>query len=384
MKDIKKNLKVIDYVMLLAMAILICVGLYCVRQAYMSNEDQDSIMLKQLLGVAIGFLLILVIMFIDYHIICNLSFILYIAIVFTLVFTLLFSSNLNGVKRWIVLFGIPFQPSEMTKLVLILYLAYLCSYFKNKLDKLYVLFILAAVAALPTILILLEPHLSSGISILFLFCVIIYSSGISYKVIGKTLAFILPVVLSLFILITQFNVKIPFIESYQIGRVLSFLSTDESEDLEGNYQQNQSVNAIESGGLHGKLVSGATSDRSYSSIYAKESDFIFAIVGEEFGFIGCFVIVLLYFLLIIKCLIVSRHAPDDSGKLICIGVSSYIMFQFFVNIGVATNLLPNTGLPLPFISNGLTSLICSMAAIGLVLNVDLRIKLRNRSLHTLK
>lgn len=381
MKELfKMYLKKIDIVIIIIMTILICIGLYCVRQAFMFNEQQDTIFIKQIVGVFIGYALIIGIVLIDYRIICKFSFLLYIIMTLTLAYTLIFGSAKNNVKRWIELFGLQIQPSELAKVVLIIFMAFLCNYFKNKLDKLYVLFILGAAVALPTVLIVLEPHLSSSLAIMFIFCVIIYSSGIGYKVIGKALIIILPLVASIFIGVGVFNLDLPFIEKYQVQRVLSFLSTDESESLAGDYQQLQSLAAISSGGLQGKMLSSeGDEDRNYSRIYAKESDFVFAIVGEEFGFIGCFFIVILYAILVFRCIIISSHSPDYIGKLICIGVAGYLMFQIFVNIGVATNILPNTGLPLPFISNGLTSLISSMIAVGLVLNVGIR--QRNKSLN---
>jgi rod shape determining protein RodA len=243
------------------------------------------------------------------------------------------------------------------------------------LDKLYVFFILAAVAALPVVLILLEPHLSSSIAILFIFCIIIYSSGISYKVIGVVLGLTLPVIIGVLVAVALFHVNIPFIEEYQVNRILFFMSDDEEDSQSGDYQQLQSIGAIASGGLPGKMIaSDSDEERKYTQIYAKESDFVFAIVGEEFGFVGSFFIILLYALLVIRCLIIAAHAPDYMGKIICMGVSAYLMFQIFVNVGVATKLLPNTGLPLPFISYGLTSLISSMIAVGLVLNIGMRQK----------
>ncbi len=380
---VKRCFKKLDYLILLIMTILIGIGVYCSRQAFIGSDDYKSIFIKQLAGVFIGYVFIIVIIFIDYHIICNLSALLYIAMNLLLAVTLLFGSGVNNVNRWIIIFGIPFQPSELTKVVLILFLAFLCNHFKDKLNKLYVLFLLFIAAAIPMALIVLEPHLSSGLSILFIFIVMVYSSGISYKVIGKALALVVPLAAVILASVYLFKIDIPFIKQYQVNRVLSFLSSEESDSQDGDYQQLQSIGAIGSGGLHGKMISSEKDkDRAYSRIYAKESDFVFAIVGEEFGFIGGFFIILLYVVLIIKCLIISSHAPDYTGKLIGIGVSAYLMFQIFMNIGVATKLLPNTGLPLPFISYGLTSLISSMAAVGLVLNIGIRQK--SKSTDTIK
>lgn len=372
MKDtVKKYFRKLDFIIILIMTILICAGLYCSRQAFRLSDERNMIFIKQLAGIFLGYILIAAVLFIDYHMICSLSFIFYIIMVFMLVFTLLFGADINNVHRWITVFEIPFQPSELTKVALILFLAFLCNYYRKKMDKSYVLLILTTAAAIPMILILLEPHLSSCLAILSIFCIMVYTSGIRYKVIGKALALILPLLAAVFIGVLQFNLKIPFIEKYQVERVLFFLSTDEKDDQSGDYQQSQSIEAIGSGGLHGKMIASEDESREYGAIYAKESDFVFAIIGEEFGFIGSFIIILLYTVLIIRCMIISRGS-DYLGSLICMGVSGYLMFQIFINIGVATKLLPNTGLPLPFISYGLTSLISSMLAVGLVLNVGIR------------
>ncbi|MDF2542921.1 MAG: Rod shape-determining protein RodA [Herbinix sp.] len=368
----KINFRKLDYIVFLSMTILIFIGLYCVRQADILSEDKNGLYTKQLLGAIIGSGTILVMLFIDYRFISKLSFLMYIGITLILAFTLFFGNNVNNVNRWITIAGIPFQPSELAKVVLIIFLAYLCDHFKNKMGKFYVFFILAAITAVPTLLIVLEPHLSSGLSILFIFAVLVYSSGVSYKVIGTVLAVVLPIIIAIIVSVTVFNVKLPFIQSYQINRVLSFLSTDEEEDAAGKFQQNQAIAAIQSGGLSGKMLVEDDSNKNYRNIYANESDFIFSIVGEELGFVGSIIIILLYFAMIVRCFIIASQAPDYIGKIICIGVSSLLIFQVFVNIGVSTSLLPNTGLPLPFISYGVTSLVSSMIAVGLVLNISLR------------
>lgn len=357
------------------MTILIGIGVYCGQQAFMLSEEQHSIFIKQIAGIIIGYAFIIAILLFDYRFICNLSFVLYLGMISMLAFILVFGENLNNVKRWIVIFGIQFQPSELTKIVLVLFLAFLCNYFKNKLNKFYVLIILGVVIAIPMLLIVLEPHLSSALALLFIFAIMVYASGMSYKVIGAALAIILPVIAGIVIGVAVFHIDIPLIKDYHVNRVLSFLSDDESENLDEDYQQIQSIEAIGAGGLHGKMLSTeADENRRYSNIYAKESDFVFAIVGEEFGFLGCVFIISLYAIIIIRCVMISAHATDYMGKQIGIGISAYMIFQIFVNIGVAVNLLPNTGLPLPFISYGLTSLVSSMIAVGLILNVGMRQK----------
>ncbi len=379
MEKLRKIVKNIDYIIVLVMTILIGIGFFCTRQAFQQDEDLKAILIKQTAGILIGYFLFIVVILIDYHFYCNISLLIYFAMIAILTFTLVAGPSINNVNRWIMIFGIPFQPSELTKVALILVLAFLCNRFRSKLNKLSVFFILAATAALPIALILLEPHLSSGMSLLFIFCIIVYSSGISYKVIGAALALALPVIAGLFISVSVFQVDLPFIEEYQIRRVLFFLSTDEEDDQSGDFQQNQSIAAIGSGGLHGKTISMNEEDRRYRNLYAKESDFVFAVVGEEFGFIGSFIILMLYAILIFRCITISIRTTDYMGRIICMGVSSYLMFQIFVNIGVAIKILPNTGLTLPFISYGLTSLISSMLAVALVVNIGIRQKIKKET-----
>jgi Bacterial cell division membrane protein len=372
MEKIKKQIKNFDFIIFIIMILLICVGLYCIWQIGIVNIKMKDLFGKQLFGAAVGCVIVLCVLFIDYSILSKLSVILYPGMLLLLAYLLLFGKAINNVKRWIVIVGIQLQPSELTKLVMILFLAFLCNYFKEKLNKLYVLFILAAVTAIPILLIVAEPHLSSGIAIAAIFCIIIYASGIPYKIIATALAIVIPLALALIIGVGVFNLKLPLIKSYHVNRILTFFSSDEKEDEGGKYQQNQAVASIASGGIHGKLIASEQEDKKYTNIYAKESDFVFSVVGEEFGFIGSAAIIVLYGILVLRSLIISTHSPDYVGKLICMGASAYIMFQVFVNIGVATNLLPNTGLPLPFISYGLTSLVSSMTAVGLILNVGMR------------
>lgn len=372
MNELKVKYKKFDVIIFIVMILLTCCGLYCIRQVGILNDAKAGLFSKQLMGAAIGFGLIFFMLFIDYRFICKMSLLMYLGIILILAYLLVFGNSLNNVKRWIIIAGIQFQPSELTKVVIILFLAFLCNHFKERLHKFYVFFILCLVTALPAVLIILEPHLSSAMAIFFIFCIMVYASGISYKVIGIVLAVSIPTVAALIISVTMFNFKLPFVETYQIERILSFMSTDESEDMTGKYQQNQAITAIASGGLHGKMISDDNSDRLYKSIYANESDFIFSVVGEEFGFIGTGIILIFYLTLVIRSIIIGTRAPDNMGKLICIGVAALFMFQIFINVGVATSILPNTGLSLPFISYGVTSLVSSMLAVGLVLNIGLR------------
>ena len=378
MKSLKNiDWKKFDIVSVTAMVILLCIGIYCIKQADIMSGDLQGLYRKQVIGVALGGFLMIVILLVDYRFICKFSLVFYLGILGVLAYTLKYGDKFNNVRRWVTIAGIQLQPSELAKTVLIIFLAFLCNCLRKKMDKFYTLLILGVVVAIPVLLILMQPHMSTSLVILIVFCVIVYMSGLSYKIIGSACLLAAAVLGSIFVVVGVYKVDLPLIKPYQVNRILSFLSSDEGEDQSGMYQQNQAVLAIANGGKNGKFVEGDSSVRAFSPIYANESDFIFSVVGEEFGFIGCTIIIVLYFILVVRCLIIGAHAPDYMGKLICVGVSAMLMFQVFINIGVATSLLPNTGLPLPFISYGLTSLINSMAAVAMVLNVGLR---RTRSI----
>ena len=159
---------------------------------------------------------------------------------------------------------------------------------------------------------------------------------------------------------------------YQLERITGFLNP-ESEALGIMYQQNNSVLSIASGKLYGKrLMEGASESRNYNTVDVIESDFIWTPISEEFGFIGCMVVLALLSIIIIKCFITAKRARDYMGMMIAIGIGSMFCFQIFFNIGVATSILPNTGLPLPFLSNGLSSLLSNMMAIGILINIRIQ------------
>ena len=165
-----------------------------------------------------------------------------------------------------------------------------------------------------------------------------------------------------------------FLKTYQINRILGHIYG--SEYGASSDQQDNSVMAIGSGQLSGKGINNSTvaTVKDTNLISEPQTDFIFAIVGEELGFIGSVIIIAILCLIVLQCIRVARHAKDKKGMYIAAGIGSLVAFQTFINIGVATALLPNTGLPLPFISYGLSSLVSMSAGIGLVLNINLQKK----------
>ncbi|MBQ7507377.1 MAG: FtsW/RodA/SpoVE family cell cycle protein, partial [Lachnospiraceae bacterium] len=226
-------------------------------------------------------------------------------------------------------------------------------------------------------LILKQPDLSTTIVTALIFLALLFIAGLSYKIILGLLAVSVPGVMIFFSLIMRPGQTI--LDDYQFKRIASWLHPEDYPDLA--YQQLNSITAIGSGQLLGKGLNNTdvTSVKMGGFISEPQTDFIFAVAGEETGFIGSIAIIVLELLITLECILTARKAKDLAGKLICCGMAAFIGFQTFVNIGVTTGLMPNTGLPLPFVSYGLTSLVTLFIGLGFVLNVSLQqVKNSNR------
>ena len=201
-----------------------------------------------------------------------------------------------------------------------------------------------------------------------------FSGGISWKLVGAVVGISVPAAIALFNMVLQPDQKL--VDPYQRLRILSWLHPEEYPDLA--YQTLNSVMAIGSGQLLGKGYNTNEISSLLNSGYISESqtDFIFTVIGEEFGFAGSFIVVLLILLIAAECYRTALRIDAVQGKILAVGMGTWIGFQGFVNIGVVTGVLPNTGLPLPFVSYGLTSLVSLYAGIGFVLNVHMQIRKR--------
>ena len=360
------NLKKYNWRLLLLVIAATVLGLFVIESA------ADGYARKQLLGMIVGLAGLIIISFIDYNFILKFQWPIYFAAVAILGAVLLFGVNVNGAKRWFSLgsFG-TVQPSEFAKIMMIIVLTRLITDHRDQISQLKTLIMLGIIYMIPVFLIYMEPNMSTTLVFLFIFVMMIFCGGLSYKFIGRVLVFTVPVVGFLVWYIQQ-----PFqilLHGYQLNRILAFLNPSEYQQTTANQQYN-SVMAIGSGMITGKGLNNntITSVKGGNFISEQQTDFIFSVIGEELGFVGSCVTILLVALIVFECLKVAKNASNMSGRLIACGVGSMIAFQSFVNIGVATNILPNTGLPLPFISYGLSALLANMAGIGLVINVDLQ------------
>lgn len=363
----KYELKNFNFILVGAVLCLSIIGILAVGSALPSAQT------KQIIGVCIGIVLMLGVSLIDFEWILNFYWVIYIINLVLLLCVEFFGANYNGAQRWIDLKVTTLQPSDLTKIFLILFFAkYLMNHETRMSEKRTIL--KCVLLVLPSLyLIVTQPNLSTTICIAAVFCVLMFLGGISYKFIGITLAIAIPCV-AIFMGIAVLPNQ-PFLEKYQQERILAWLNPEEYASDTG-YQQTNSITAIGSGQLKGKGLDNETTNsvKNGNFLLEADTDFIFAIIGEELGFIGCCVVIFLILLIIIQCIIIGSRAQNLAGQIICGGVAALIGFQSFINMGVATGILPNTGLSLPFVSAGLTSILCFFLGIGVVLNVGLQPK----------
>ncbi len=357
-----------NYQWLLVVNVLIL----CVLGVIFINSADSSYTGRQLIGLAVCSVLMIMLSFVDYRKICSWSKFLYVVNIFLLVYVKIAGVRVSGAKRWISLGFTNIQPSEFTKIIMIIFVAAYIQEHRDEFNEWKTLLKLAVLCAIPLFLIVAEPDLSTTIDVVFILLAVIFVGGIDWKIIRNCVIVLVPLTV-LFIWYIQTPNQI-LLQDYQVTRIMTFIDPEEYSDTV--YQQENSVMAIGSGQLYGKGLNNNTiSDVSVTDtgfVSEQQTDFIFSVVGEELGFLGSVLVIALMAGVVIQCLIVAGHARWMAGRLIATGMAALIGFQSFINIGVATQILPNTGLPLPFLSYGLTSLLACMIGIGIVLNIGLQ------------
>ncbi|PNV63782.1 rod shape-determining protein RodA [Clostridium sp. chh4-2] len=367
------RLKNYNFRIIIYMLVLSGIGIAAIWSA--TNQNRAMVM-KQIFGIMVGLTIAVVLSLINYHRLLSLSFIIYLVCVISLVAVLLFGKSKGIAVRWITLPVIgQIQPSEFVKIGLILFFSWYFDKYQEKINQASILAIALVLFSVPVALILKQPNLSTSLVIVVIIASIVFTAGISYKWIFGTLAVMMPLA-GLFIYLLQYEM-IPFLKGYQARRILAWI--DPKKYAEAYYQQENSIMAIGSGMLTGKGVNNTSiaSVKNGNFLSEEQTDFIFAIIGEELGFIGAVVVIALFLLLVYECLLMAGRAKDMAGRLICTGMATLIAFQGFANIAVATGIFPNTGLPLPFVSYGVSSLLSIFIGMGFVLNVGLQRKISN-------
>ncbi len=354
-----------DFSVLLMVSVLCAFGLvmvfsasYYYAQHYSgANHDSFYYLKRQLVYLAIGYPVMLLVSLIDYHIIERLrSLFLAISLVL-LVAVLLWGSDLNGGKRWLIIAGISIQPSELAKFGLMIFMCSYMSRHRNEMNtfRYGMLPMLIAIGVIAG-LVMLQPNMSMAVIIGFIGVVLLYLGGCDLK---QLLILGVIAVIAVFVL--------AFAQPYRVARMTSF-TNPESDPQGSGYQLLQSFYAIGSGGFFGKGLNNSYQKLLYMTY--GESDFIFAILCEEFGFVGGMIVILMYGWIVFRGIVIAMRCRNRFGSLLAAGISIVFGFQVFVNIAVVTGLMPTTGQALPFISAGGTSLIVFLAAMGLLLSIS--------------
>lgn len=353
-----------DFKLILLLVAVTVIGILSIGSAKASVQN------RQILGFVMGLFIMIVLSFFDYSFFLRFHWGIYALNIALLLMVVFFGNEVNNAKRWLEIAGVQFQPSELSKILLILFYSKFIMKRREKLNQLTNMAAMIVLLIPPLYLVYNQPDMSTSLVIMAVFCIVWYVGGLSYKVVIGTLAVAIPSAILLFIMILQPDQRI--INSYQQLRILAWLEPEKYSQTIA-YQQTNAMMAIGSGQLWGKgLNNTMISVKNGNFVSEPQTDFIFTIVGEELGFVGGCAVVVLLFLITLECLNVARKAKDLAGTCIAAGMAALVGVQSFVNISVATGLFPNTGVPLPFVSYGMTSLVSLYIGMGIVLNVRLQ------------
>jgi rod shape determining protein RodA len=356
---LRRILAVAHIPLLLVAAAVTAYGLLVVNSAIAESELYSFS--RQLLGAGLGLVAMVVLWRIDYHRYSVLVIPLFISAFVLILLPLLpfIGVTVNGAKCWISIFGVQVQPAEIAKILAIIVMAALVSRYRGKLTsgKEYLKCLALVLALLPAIL--LQPDLGTGLVFFAIGMAILFAGGANWKWLALTVLGVIVAVA----LVLQFDL----LQEYQKNRLLVFINEDIDPDGIG-YNLRQAKIAIGSGGLFGKGLGEATQS-SLGFLPEAATDFIFCVLAEEFGFVGCVVLLALYAALIACSFWIALKADDPFGTLIVMGCVGMWVFQILENIGMDCGLMPITGIPLPFVSYGSSFMLANFMALGLLLSV---------------
>lgn len=346
----------IDFLLLMALLSIIGFGLFVL---YSASGENVAIFKSQLKNLAVAFVALLIVAQIPSKLMYFLTPLGYTLATALLVAVFFIGISVNGSQRWLSLFGLgQFQPSELMKLVMPFAVAYFLSRKKGK-PKFTHIVVTLAIVMLPTLCILKQPDLGTSILVACSGLFVLFFSGLSWRIIFSVIA-LLPAGAYLMF---EFVLK-----SYQRDRVLTLLNP-ERDPLGTGWNIIQSKTAIGSGGISGKgWLEGTQSQLDF--LPESSTDFIYAVIAEELGFIGIIVLFSLYFLLLLRCFIISANAPDKFTRLLASAITMTFFLYIFVNIGMVSGLLPVVGVPLPLVSYGGTSLVTLMIGFGVLMSIS--------------
>jgi len=370
-----KLLKNLNWYIPVCVSLLIIIGLIAISSAVeinKANSPGSTYLCRQITAAVVGVLVIIAIQFFDYSVLKHYANFLYFSTLGLLALILIIGRIISGGKRWIELGPVNFQPSELAKIILIIMLAAILDEKKKELKYLTGFFQPFLFSLIIFALIIMQNDLGTALVLLVIFIGMLYLAGGN----ARFMAIIFGGGLGLIILMVTchviFDTPLFFLKGYQIDRLIVFMNPGFDPTGIG-YNLIQSKIALGSGRLVGKGLFAGTQNQ-LAFLPEKHNDFIFSVIGEEFGFIGVVTVIGIYFLLLWQIFDIAIKARDNYGTLIASGIGIMFFFHALENIGMTMGLMPITGITLPFISYGGSSMVISMVAIGLVINVNLRRK----------
>jgi rod shape determining protein RodA len=348
---------------LLALVLAVCaIGILNIYSTgFSASGGQFPFYLKQIQWISLGLIFMMIIFFIDYRVIIEGAYVIYGISVALLVFVFIFGYAAHGSQRWIGGGGFALQPSELMKVVIIIALArYFDDHRSNEPYKLKELLMPCLMVIAPFLLIIKQPDLGTALILIIIFVSIVFIMGVNWK--------------SLIIVFAGGLISIPiawhFIKDYQKERLITFINP-ENDPLGTGYHIIQSMIAVGSGEIFGKgFLSGSQTQLKF--LPEQQTDFIFSVFAEEWGFIGGLILILMFMAIIFWGLKIALQARDSLGTIIAFGVTALISWEVFINIGMVLGILPVVGIPLPFFSYGGSAMLSLMMAIGLLMNISAR------------
>lgn len=355
----KKNYKDFDILLLLATIALSIYGLVVLYSAYGGNI---ALIKTQIFSTILGFILITILCTVDLDVVKKAYRVLYGLMIGLLILTLIIGRGLDewGAKSWVYIGSFSFQPAEISKIVVIFSLAAFLDKYKYSINSPLILLATIIFVGLPIGLILLQPDFGTAMVYIFFIAAMLFVSGLSWKWIGIFAAIGLAVG---FILLTNLS-------GFRADRIENFLNP--SRDTSGsNWQQQQGMIAIGSGMLNGRGYLNGTQSQ-YGYIPEKETDFIFSVLAEELGFIGAIIMIALFAILILRLIDIAKTSNNTFISLLVTGIAGLIFIHIFENVGMTIGIMPVTGIPLPFFSNGGTFQLLILVCIGIALSASMQ------------
>ena len=369
-----KRLKFLDKYFLVVLALILAFGLVTLSSASSGiSVDAHYYLKKQALFLVLGIVLAISILRFDYTQLEKYSTYLYILSLLILVVVLVFGKEVRGTTGWIGLGSLPpMQPAEFTKILLIVAFADFLQRRKGELDTLAQIFPCILYMGLPFMLIMMQPDLGTALVYIAITVIMMFIAGTNPRLLLQLLGGGLLCIALLLFLHFQFNMWLP-LDDYQFNRLKVVI--DPYQDGQGGrgagWNTIQSLIAIGSGGWQGKgLFNGTQVQLNF--LPERHTDFIYAVIGEELGFLGAALVIVLFGLLLVRAVVISFNARELYGTLVVTGITAMWLFHIFENIGMSIGLMPITGIPLPFLSYGGSAMLTNMLGVGLILSVNIR------------